>query len=511
MSKVLVKKTSILAFVTLISRVLGFMREIVITNMFGASAAVDAFQSANKILTALRGFIEIPLSQVFVPILSEYRKTHSHKEERALVSAVTGSLGVCLVVFLALFIVTIPYWLRLALPGLETYRLELVAYFLRITFPYLLLIFFCGLGVAIMNAYDRMWGVALTPIWLSIALINAVWWLSPYFNTPIKTLGWGVLFGGLLQVIFVIIMLKWIGLLVLPTINWSNPEVRKIFKRMPPAIVGASTPQVNLLVNANLASFLSVGSVTYISVADRLIYFPLSVIGISLSTALLKPLSKHYTDNNATAFNDTLGWGLRANVFAALPATIIIAMLSGPLIITLFLHGQFTTLDALKTHHALLGYVVGIPAFMLTKTLGSANYAQQDTHTPMKIVIVGALTTVILGILFIPTLQQAGITLANSISAWIQVILLMLGLKRPIKSLFTPSEGFRRWILSLLSMSIALITFVYFASPSLERWLEWNQMYRVIRLLILGVGISIIVRIAMIFNTDLKSQPDKIS
>jgi putative peptidoglycan lipid II flippase len=504
MNDQLFKKTSILAFITLISRILGFIRDIVIAQMFGITATVDAFFAANKVLSSLRGFLEGPLSQIFVPVLSKYRKKHSHAEEKHLFATTAGTLGFFVLVIVCLGIILVPYVLKLAVPGLEPYRFDLASYFLRLTFPYLLFISFCGLGVAAMNTYDKLWGVALTPIWLSISLITAAIFFSHHFTIPITALAWGVLFGGILQILFVVSFLKRLDLLAWPRINFYDPGVRRVIQLLLPAVLGASASQVGMLINTNLASFLPIGTISWIYYADRLVYFPLSVIGISLSTALLKPLSQYHVEGNTQAFNRTLGWGLRANVLIALPSSIAMGMLAGPFIVTLLMRGAFNANDVMQTKKALMGYVLGVPAFMLAKMLITAFYAQEDTRTPIKVVTLGALTNITIGMLLIPKFNQAGITLASSVCGWVQVLLMFLWLRRPLSSLFNPLQGVTRWILSLLCMSSMLIAFFYFTSPPLEYWLQWEQTQRFIRLILLGLGTVGIVGTFASYNGDFK-------
>jgi putative peptidoglycan lipid II flippase len=506
MSKRLLKTTSIFASVTLVARTLGFVRDTILAQLFGTNATVDAFYVAFKVLASLRGFVENPLSQVFVPVLSEYREKASHDKVKRLVAATIGTFGSALFIIVAIGMLTTPYWLAVFVPGLDDYRFQLANYFIRIVLPYLFFIALCALGVGAMNTYGKPWGVALTPIWLSLSLIGTALWLSKYCAIPIAAQAWGVLIAGVFQILFVATYLKRLDLLAMPRIAWRDEGVKKVVKLMLPAFIGASATQIGLLINTNLASFLSVGTISWIYYADRLIYFPVSVIAFSLSIAVLSPLSKYHATGAKEDFISTLGWGLRCNLLVALPVAITMGMLSGPLVVSLFAYGKFTAFDVLQTQQAVLGYVLGVPAFMLAKTLQSAFYAQQNTSTLSKVVLWVAPFNALLGVILVPWIHQGGITLAGSLSAWLQISLLIWQLKRPIEPLLRPPLGWRRWIISMCVMGLTLSTFFYFATPELTTWLQWNWSHRLMRLGLLGLGGALISIFAFSYSVGFKAR-----
>lgn len=484
--KKIIKATSIFASMTLVSRILGFARDTVVAQLFGASAAVDAFYIAFKIPSFLRGVAEGPFSQVFVPVLSEYRQTRSHEAVRSLISAVSGVMGSVLLIIMVLGIVGAEQWLKVVTPGLDPERLQLARDFLRITFPYLPLISLAALGVAVMNAYSLFWGAALVPIWLNISLIGTALGFSHYFSVAVTAQAWGVLLAGFAQLLFTLPFLKYAGLLTWPRLDWKDPGVRKILKLMGPAFLGASASQIGLLINTGLASFLPAGSITWLYYADRIVYFPLSVFGIALSTAMLPALSQQYASGDRQAFNSTLGWSLCSNLLIGLPAAITMGLLAGPLVVSLFAYGQFTSFDVLQTQQAVLGYALGVPAFMLSKALGAAFYAQQDIQTPVKVLFLVMIINIILGIVLVPGLKQGGITLASSLSTWVQVALLWYWLQRPAHTLMSLA-GWKRWGLALFAANSILILFLYWATPILDYWLQWNWVARLSALSSLGL------------------------
>lgn len=486
MSQELIKTTSIFASMTLISRLLGFARDTLAAQLFGVSAAVDAFYIAFKIPNSLRGLVEGPFSQVLVPVLSEYRETRSLAEVRYLISCVAGMLVCVLLVITTLGMVGAEPWLRVVTPGLDTERFQLARHFLRITFPYLPLISLATLGIAVMNCYGLFWGAALTPIGFNFCMIGSALLLSPYFAEAVNSQAWGVLLAGFVQLLFTLPFLKSLSLLSWPRLDWQAPGIRRIIKLMLPAWFGALAGQIGLLINTGLASFLPSGSVSWLYYADRLVHFPLSVFGIALSTAMLPVLSRCYVTKDSTHFDQTLGWGLRCNLLIALPAAITMGVLSGPLVISLFEYGKFTQFDVMQTRYAVLGYTLGVPAFMVVRALASAYYAQQDIQTPVKILLCVLVVNVGLGMVMIPWLKQGGITLAHSLSAWIQAILLFRYLRQSTGRL-QPELGWWRWSLGLLTANSILIVWLYWVTPEMSQWFQWYWYHRLMTLFILGV------------------------
>jgi len=494
MRKRLFKTTSIFASITTVSRMLGYFRDMTIARLFGTDAAIDVFYTVIKVLAAFRSFIENPL-QLFIPTLAEYKKTQSQEKIKNLIATTMGTLGVGVIAIVMLTMFTIPYWMKGIAPGLDTYRFELARASLKISLPYLIFMFISGLSVQVMNTYGQIWGVATAPMWGNIIIIGVALWFAPYFSNPTVILMWGVVLGGLLQVIFVLFFLKHLNLLAWPRIDFRNADITRLTKLMLPAVLGASSSQLSLMINTHLASYLTVGTMSWVYYADRLVYFPLSIIGISISLALLPILSQQYIDKtDPEAFDRTLGWGVRFNILVALPVAVMMGLLAGPLITTLFAYGRFSVNDVMQTRNAVLAYSVGMPAFMLIRTLVIAFHAQRDTYTPIKIVFWTSLINIILGFFLVPHLKHVGIVIASSFSGWLQVISLVLLLKRPF-DIFKSPLGWTRWIFSLLTSAIALVIFFAFASPELSYWLDSNSIKRVCMLLALFMGAGLIMLI----------------
>jgi putative peptidoglycan lipid II flippase len=291
----LLRSSGIVGIMTMLSRVLGLVRDVVIANLFGASGSADAFFVAFKIPNFLRRlFAEGAFSQAFVPVLSEYRTQRTLKEVQVLVNQVAGTLGGILLLVTLLCVAASPLVTAVFAPGFymhEGDKFDLASDMLRITFPYLLLISmtaFCG---AILNSYERFAVPAFTPVLLNICLIGSAYFLTPYMEVPVMALAWGVLMAGAVQLVFQLPFLAHIRLLPKPVWGWKDPGVQRILVLMVPALFGVSVAQINLLLDTVLASFLQTGSVSWLYYSDRLSELPLGVFGIAISTVILPSLS----------------------------------------------------------------------------------------------------------------------------------------------------------------------------------------------------------------------------
>jgi putative peptidoglycan lipid II flippase len=504
MSKKLVGTTAIFSSMALVSRILAIIKDVVAAQLFGAGMAFDAFTIAFKIPNILRGILEGPFHQVFVPVFSEYRATFQHEEVRRLLSYITGLIGSVVLGITLLSMVGVKQWLYLAAPGIkDPSQFQLAEYFLRIVFSFFPLASITILNITIMNTYGLFWGSALVSIWPNLILISMALGFSHYFSVPVEIHAWGVLLAGLVQVGFTLPFLKQVGLLIKPRLIWRHPGVQKVMKLMGPPLLGASAGQIGIFINnVFLASFLPVGTFSWLHYAERLVYVPLTVFGFSLANAILPALSKEYVADNQKGFDRTLSWGIRSSLLMGLPSAIVLGLLSGPLIVSLFQYGKFTSFDVLQTQQIVLGAVLGVPAFMLAKPLSSAFYAQQDTLTPVKVLMWEVGINVLLGLILIPWLKHGGITLASSLSNWIQVGLLFFWLKCRIKNL-SPEGGWKWWCASWMAANGALIVFLYNMTPCLDQWLAWTWFYRLFWLFLLG-SIALLLYSIILRLTKLK-------
>lgn len=510
MSKALFKSTSVVASMTLLSRILGFVRDIIAARMFGATAAVDAFYIAFKIPNFMRGlFAEGSFSTAFIPTLAEYKQTKSQKEVETFIAHITGVLGFILLVVSIVGILGSTGLVTLFAPGLDPYRFQLASEMLRVTFPYLMLISLTALVGAILNCYGLFWVPAFTPALLNVCLIATAFGITHYFKVPVEAQAWGVLLAGFLQLGFQLPFLKQLNLLRKPLFNWRDPGVQKVLKLMLPALFGSSIGQISLLLNTIFASFLVAGSVTWLYYSDRLAYFPLGVFGVALLTVILPHLSRQHAAKTPEAFSSTLNWGLRCNLLIGIPASLTMLILSGPLIISLFHYGKFTDHDVFMTQRSVIAYSIGLQAFMLIKVLAAAFYAQQNIRTPVRIGIIALVVNMLLNILLIMPLKHAGLALASSLSAWLNAGLLLHGLRT--RGMFQWQAGWLIFTLRLLFANCVLALFLYWAAAALPVWLSWHWQQRFLHILFIGV-ISIIIYIGCLWISglrfrDLKAMP----
>ncbi|WP_033999978.1 murein biosynthesis integral membrane protein MurJ, partial [Pseudomonas paraeruginosa] len=386
----LLKSLAAVSSITLLSRVLGFVRDTILARIFGAGVATDAFFVAFKLPNLLRRiFAEGAFSQAFVPILAEYKNQRGEEATRTFIAYVSGLLTLALALVTALGILAAPWVIWITAPGFADTpeKFDLTTDLLRVTFPYILLISLSSLAGAILNTWNRFSVPAFVPTLLNIAMIGFALFLTPYFDPPVMVLGWAVLAGGLLQLLYQLPHLRRIGMLVLPRLNFRDSGVWRVMKLMLPAILGVSVSQISLIINTIFASFLAAGSVSWMYYADRLMELPSGVLGVALGTILLPMLSKTYSNKDRQEYSRLLDWGLRLCFLLVLPCSLALAILAEPLTVSLFQYGKFTATDAAMTQRALVAYSVGLLGIILVKVLAPGFYAQQNIRTPVKIAI----------------------------------------------------------------------------------------------------------------------------
>ena len=493
MSKSLVKSTSVVMSMTMISRIFGFIRDMVTAAIFGAGASFDAFSVAFKIPNFMRRlFAEGSFSQAFVPVLSEYQKKKTHEETERFINAMSGTLGVTLMMVTMIGIVFAPLIIRLFAPGFVSQgeRYDLAVTMLRITFPYLTLVSLTAFSGAILNTYSRFWVAAFTPVFLNLAMISAALWFAPHFSTPIIALAWGVFAAGVLQLIFQWPFLRNLKLMPRPRIHFRDPGVRRVLKLMAPALFGVSVGQINLLVDTIFASLLMVGSVSWLYYSDRLMEFPLGVFGVAISTVILPNLSRHHASQSHESFSLTIDWAIRAVLLVGIPAAVMLALLSGPMLSTLFQHGVFTGHSVIMSSQSLMAFSVGIAPFMLVKILASGFYSRQDMRTPVKIGVVSMLANIAFNLLLISPLRHAGIALATSLAAIVNMGCLYYYLRQ--RGYYVPREGWGLFSARLLFANAVLAVWLWFGAGDVQTWIDANVMWRVTHLAFLLISSGVL-------------------
>ena len=479
---------------TLLSRILGFVRDFVIARVFGAGLATDAFFVAFKLPNLLRRmFAEGAFSQAFVPILGEYKNKRGDVETLRLVDHVTSILAMVLFAVTAVGVAAAPLLVWISAPGFaaDAGKFELTVTLTRITFPYIFFMSLVALAGGILNTMSRFALPAVTPVLLNLAFIAMALFATPYFDPPVLALAWAVFLGGVLQLAIQIPALHRIAMLPRPSLDWraawADPGVRRILTLMGPALIGVSVSQISLLINTIFASFLATGSVSWLYYADRLMEFPSGMLGVALGTILLPSLAKYHAGEKHDEYSRLLDWGLRLTLLLALPAALALALLAVPLIATLFHHGAFTGTDVLRTREALVAYSVGLTGLILVKVLAPGFYARQNIRTPVRIALISLAFTQAMNLAFIGWLQHAGLALSIGLAACLNAALLYRGLRRD--GIYHPQPGWALFALKLTAALAAMGGALWFTAGSDSDWLRYGLAERVVRVCgLVGLG-----------------------
>jgi putative peptidoglycan lipid II flippase len=479
----LFKSLSTVGGFTLASRLLGFVRDLVFAQVFGANAFTDAFFVAFKIPNFLRRlFAEGAFATAFVPVLTEYRSRRDRRELKAFVDHVAGTLGLVLLAVSLVGVLAAPVLVSIFAFGwvldAETAKLALAADMLRLTFPYLFFISLTAFAGGILNAHDRFAVPAFTPVLLNLCLIGAALWLAPQMAQPIVALAWGVLVAGIVQFTFQLPFLARERLLPRPRPNFRDPGVRRVLVLMVPALFAVSVTQINLLLDTMLASFLETGSISWLYYSDRLMEFPLGILGVALATVILPRLSRRQAEDAPEAFSHTLDWGLRMTVVFGVPAAVGLLVLAGPMLATLFASDVFDAYDVEMAARSLVAYSLGLQAFILIKVLAPGYYARQDTRTPVRIGVIAMVVNMALNLLLIFPLQHAGLALATSLSSYLNAFLLWRGLRQ--SGAYRPDTGWARLGIQVSVATVAMAAVLLLLAPELAQWLSAARIDRVL-------------------------------
>ncbi len=463
----LIRAAATVSSLTLLSRVTGLVRDILIARAFGAGPLTDAFWVAFRIPNLLRRlFAEGAFAQAFVPILGEVRSRHEDEAVKTLLDRVALTLFLVLCLITVAGIIGAPWVVYAMASGLSEpgrgQEYGAAVWMTRIMFPYIICMSLVAFASGVLNTWRHFAVPAFTPVLLNLSMIGASIGLTPYFSQPIYALAAGVMVGGLAQLSVQWIALSRLGLC--PRFSWRVGEalgdslVRRIMKQMLPATLGVSVAQISLLINTNIATWLTPGSVTWLSFADRLMEFPTALLGVAIGTVLLPSLSKANAEKSGADYSNLLDWGLRLVLLLGLPAALTMIMLSDALVATLFHYGRFNAADVGQTRLAVMAYSVGLIGLLTVKILAPGFYAKQDIRTPVKIAIVVLIATQLFNLVLVPWLAHAGLALAIGLGACLNAMALLIGLRRA--GTYRPGTGWAsfigRQILALLVMSAPL-------------------------------------------------------
>lgn len=489
---------TVVAAMTMLSRISGFVRDVVLSNFFGASAVADAFFVAFKIPNFFRRlFAEGAFNQAFVPVLARYRDG-ARDELVVFIRVMTGNLGLTMLLVVALGVLIAPLLIMVFAPGFrdQPEQFALARDMVRITFPYLGFISMTAFAGAILNSHHRYAVPAFTPVLLNLSLIGAILFAAGYFSQPVFALAWGVVFAGLAQFLFQLPSLKSLGLIVMPRASTSHEGAKRVGVLLLPAVFAASVSQINALIDTMLASTLITGSISWLYYSDRLLELPIGLVAVALGTVLLPNLSRLDSEADLDGFRETLDWGLRVGAFFALPAAAALYVLALPLISSIFMHGALTPLDARMAALSLQAFAVGLIPLVLVKVLAPAYFAQEDTATPFRIGVVAVGVNVVLNLALFKVMGHVGLALATSAAATVNAYLLWRGLHRTGRC--QPSRNSTFMLLRCAVATGVMVAVLLWVTPPASAWLETTVLDRA---LWLGGGVTLggIIYLAAVF------------
>ena len=502
----LLASTLVVSSMTLLSRVLGLVRDVVLARLLGVSAGTDAFFVAFRIPNFLRRlFAEGAFNQAFVPVLSEYKTRGSLAASRLLVDRVAGTLGSVLIMVTVIGVVGAPVLISVFAPGFgdDPTQRALAVEMLRLTFPYIFFISLTAFAGSILNTWGRFAVPAFTPVLLNLCLIAAALFLAPLFaeQRMAVALAWGVLAAGMVQLLFQLPFLARLGLMPRPRMAWQDPGVKKIMALMAPALFGVSVSQINLLLDTVLASLLETGSVTWLYYSDRLVELPLGVFAIAIGTVILPSLSKTHAGAAPQQFSQTLDWGLRLILIVGVPAALALAVISEPLLASLFLYGEFSVLDVNQAALSLRAYAFGVVAFMLIKVLAPGFFARQDTRTPVKIGVIALVANMVFNLILVWHLRHMGLALATALSAWLNAGLLWHGLRKA--GIYQAQAGWGVLLLRLLVAGGLMSAAIFALAAQTDVWfagLAWQRALWLLAVVLCGVLVYAVALLALGFR-----------
>ncbi|MFT4937101.1 MAG: putative peptidoglycan lipid II flippase [Paraglaciecola sp.] len=497
MSSKLLKSGMIVSFMTLMSRVLGLLRDVVIANLMGAGEASDVFLFANKIPNFLRRlFVEGAFAQAFIPVLTQVKNEGDEQHLREFIAKVSGSLGVVVTLVTVLGVIGSPVLAALFGAGWfvdyvtdqpDGAKFETAALMLKITFPYLLFVSMTGLAGAILNTLNKFAVAAFTPVLLNVAIIACAIYLAPEFEQPAFALAWGVFLGGLLQLLFLIPFLIKAKVLTMPKWGWSDPDVVKIRTLMIPALFGVSVGQINLLLDTMIASFLVTGSISWLYYSDRLLEFPLGLFGIAIATVILPTLSRNHVSKDIKAFGANIDWALRMVSVLGIPAAGGLIVLAEPMLLTIFQRGEFTPQDANLASYSLMAYATGLWSFMLIKVLAPGFFSRQDMKTPVKYGIWCMAANMLFNLIFAYPFGYVGLAIATSLSASMNAALLYYKLHQT--AVYKISRITLLLLLKIAAATLLMIVTIMYFNSSVEQWIEFSLLqksFELSKLILLG-------------------------
>ncbi|WHN65164.1 murein biosynthesis integral membrane protein MurJ [Cysteiniphilum sp. QT6929] len=488
--KSLFKSTFLLSNITLISRILGFIRDMLFAKYFGATATMEAFLVAFRVPNFMRRlFVEGSLTQVLVPSLS---KQSSHKRLNYLFSTLLNIIALTSLLVSLIGIIFASIWVMVFAPGFyhDQTQFVLAKELLQIMFPYVFFISISALFSALLNRYEHFNIPALMPCILNVCMIGFILSAS-HFKAPIYAVAWSVFIAGFIQSVILFIYVRRLSVKLTLSLRKPSYHLKRILKSLLPGILGASVVQISLLLDTIFASFLAVGSLSWLYYPDRLNQFPLGVFGIAIATAILPKLSNIKT--SAHDFSQIVNWGMKLSLIITIPAAFAMSVLSAPILITLFQYGKFSAFDVIQSQRALICFAIGLIAFVLIKVFISALYAKGHTKEALKIGVICIICNILSNILLILILKThhlgyLALSISTTVTAAINALLLYIALKR-ITHVHLDLATFTLIVRAIIAASIMFLV-LYYLKQDIGYWLALSFKTRVLHLsMIIGVGI----------------------
>lgn len=484
------KAAGLIGAATFSSRILGFIRDMVLARLFGATPAADAFFVAYRIPNLLRElFAEGSMSAAFIPVFTEYQARRSRQEAWELASATFTALLTVVTLIMLVGIAIAPGLVWLLAPGFHDHPEQLARTTLltRLMFPYLVFISLAALAMGVLNSLRAFAAPALSPVFFNVFIIGCALFLSPLLSEPIYGVAIGVVAGGAAQLAMQLPGLKARGMLFRLRFDPWHAGVKRIGRLMVPSLLGLSATQVNITISTVLASFFA-GGPTYLFYGMRLIQFPLGIFGVALATAILPTLSAQAARGALADLRETLSFGIRMILFIIVPAMLGLILLREPIVHVFFEHGSFTAVDTKATALAVLCYAVGLWAFAGVRIIGAAFYSLQDTRTPALSALVAVVGNMILSLLLMQPLGPAGLALATAISGMLNAAILVGVLNRRLGGVDWGSVGRSTGRVLLAALPVVLASLWV---AGLDVWGREGQWTAKSIMLLVGVGLSI--------------------
>ncbi|GAB3629167.1 Lipid II flippase MurJ [Pandoraea terrae] len=488
----LLKALATVSGFTMLSRITGLIREILIARMFGAGPMTDAYNVAFRIPNLLRRLsAEGAFSQAFVPILAEFKSQRGEDDTKRLVDSVATILFWALSLLTAAGVLGAAGVVYAVATGLsrEGGTFDAAVFMTRVMFPYITLISLTTLAAGVLNTWRQFSVPAFAPVLLNVSSIVASLWVAPHLRTPVYALAYAVIAGGVLQLLIQLPALARIGMM--PRISFNvraalrNKGVKRVLSKMVPATLAVSVAQVSLIINTNIASRLAQGSVSWLAYADRLMEFPTALLGVALGTILLPSLARAHADGDPHEYSSLLDWGLRLTFLLAAPSAVGLFVYAGPLTATLYQYGRFDATDVVMTAHALTAYGVGLVGLILIKILAPGFYAKQDIKTPVQIAVVVLIATQLSNLLFVRWFAHAGLSLSIGVGACMNAALLFVGLYR--RGIYRPAPGWKLFFVQLLAACLLLAGMLLWFTQSFD-WIALGER-PVARIALLGASL----------------------